>query len=183
MSGDANDASNRSGDGATGDLEPGLGEPVMPADAPAALCGSGYQQMVPGAVLRTAWRTVTEADLCSFVNLFGFNEPLFMDARGPSDAGYAGRLVPGAFTYSIAEGLIMQTGLIHGTGMAFLGMTLDVHGPVFVGDHLCAVHRVDSVRPTSGGGRAVVGATVWVFNQDEKLVLTYLPKRMIRSAD
>ena len=32
-----------------------------------------------GATYRTLGRTVSEADICAFVNLCGFNEPLFMD--------------------------------------------------------------------------------------------------------
>ena len=47
---------------------------------------------------RTAARTVTESDLTAFVNLCGFNEPLFYDARHAAEGGYRGRLVPGAMS-------------------------------------------------------------------------------------
>ena len=57
-----------------------------------------------------------------------------MDPAGAQEAGYRGRLVPGALTFALAEGLLMQTNVIHGTGIAFLGTTMTVTAPVFVGD-------------------------------------------------
>src|SRR2546426_1090767 len=86
-----------------------------------------------GSTFRTGARTVTETDLVNFLTLFGFNEPLFWDARHGAEAGYTGRLVPGALTYCLAEGLVIQTGCLHDTGLAFLHMDLDVRRPVFVG--------------------------------------------------
>ena len=41
--------------------------------------GLTYEEHTVGAVYRTLGRTVSEADICAFVNLCGFNEPLFMD--------------------------------------------------------------------------------------------------------
>ena len=57
-----------------------------------------------GTRFRTASRTVTETDLVSFLNLAGFTEPLFLDARHAAEASFApgGRLVPGALTFCIA---------------------------------------------------------------------------------
>src|SRR5690606_40939220 len=51
----------------------------------------------------------------TFVNWGGYNEPLFREASGAQEAGYAGRLIPGAMVYALAEGLIMQTNVLHGT--------------------------------------------------------------------
>src|SRR4051794_19755672 len=79
--------------------------------------GQTWEQMTVGRKSRTAARTVTETDLVNFLTLFGFNEPLFWDARHASTAGYSGRLVPGALTYCMAEGLLLQTHALHGTGL------------------------------------------------------------------
>lgn len=92
-----------------------------------------------------------ETDLVNFIALFGFNEPLFWDARHAATAGITGRLVPGALTDCIAEGLVLQTHVPHGTGLAFMGMQLDVKRPVFVGDTLYAVVEVTESRPASAG--------------------------------
>lgn len=152
-------------------------------DAEPLVQGTTYEDMVVGSRFRTAFRTVTETDLVNFVTLFGFNEPLFWDARHAASAGYSGRLVPGALTYCMAEGLVLQTHVLHGTGLAFMGMRLDVKKPVFVGDTICAVVEVTESRPASSGGRGVVTTRVDVYNQRDDLVLVYEPVRLIRGRD
>ena len=100
---------------------------------PTLVHGQTFEEMVVGSRFRTASRTITETDLVTFVTLTGMNEPLFLDEAGSRDAGYAGRLVPGALVFSYAEGLVMQTGVIHGTGMAFLRADVSVQAPVSSG--------------------------------------------------
>ena len=146
---------------------------------PALMHGRTYQQNVVGDTFRTAARTITEADVVTFVTLAGLNEPLFMDESGSKAAGYTGRLVPGTLTFTYAEGLVMQSGVIHGTGMAFLGSTMDVKAPVFVGDTITVVVEVLESRPTSKGDRGVVTTRNTVVKGDGTVVLVYEPKRMI----
>ena len=89
-----------------------------------AMIGEGltYEQHAIGATYRTLNRTVSETDIVSFVNLCGFTEPLFMDMEYIArESIFKRRAAPGALTFALSEGLIMQTGLIHGTGMAYLG--------------------------------------------------------------
>ncbi|HMC40096.1 MAG TPA: MaoC family dehydratase N-terminal domain-containing protein [Acidimicrobiales bacterium] len=153
------------------------------SDAPPLIHGSTYEEMVVGSRFRTADRTVTETDLVNFITLFGFNEPLFWDARHAASAGYQGRLCPGALTYCMAEGLVIQTHVLHGTGLAFMGMQLDVKKPVLVGDTIHAVVEVTESRPASSGARGVVTTRVTVYNQRDEEVLEYVPVRLIRGRD
>ena len=152
-------------------------------DAEPLVRGNTYEEMVVGSRFRTAARTVTETDLVNFITLFGFNEPLFWDARHAASAGYRGRLVPGALTYCMAEGLLLQTHVLHGTGLAFMGMQLDVKKPLIVGDTIYAVVEVTECRPASKGSRGVVTTTVSVYNQRDEEVLVYVPVRLIRGRD
>jgi acyl dehydratase len=145
--------------------------------------GQTWEEMKVGKAFRTASRTVTETDLVNFVTLFGFNEPLFWDAGHAAQAGYSGRLVPGALTYCMAEGLVIQSHVLHGTGLAFLGMQLDVKKPVFVGDTIHAIVEVTEARAASSGNRGVVTARVSVRNQDDEEVLVYIPVRLIRGGE
>jgi acyl dehydratase len=145
--------------------------------------GQTWEEMKVGQAFRTASRTVTETDLINFVTLFGFNEPLFWDAGHAASAGYSGRLVPGALTYCMAEGLVIQSHVLHGTGLAFLGMQLDVKKPVFVGNTIHAIVEVTEARAASSGNRGVVTARVSVRNQDDEEVLVFVPVRLIRGAD
>jgi acyl dehydratase len=153
------------------------------SDAEPLAQGRTWEEMEVGSAFRTAARTVTETDLINFVTLFGFNEPLFWDARHALSAGYSGRLVPGALTYCMAEGLVLQTHVLHGTGLAFLGMHLDVKKPVFVGDTVHAVVEVTEARKASSGERGLVTTRVSVRNQDDKEVLVYTPLRLIRGRE
>jgi acyl dehydratase len=137
--------------------------------------------MTVGSSFASATRTVTENDLATFVGM-GFTEPLFMDATGAAAAGYRGRLVPGALTFSLAEGLVMLTNVIHGTGMAFLGTTITVMAPVFVGDTLEVCWTVTSARQASSGRRGVVTTKNLVRNQHGQVVLEYEPVRLIAAA-
>lgn len=155
----------------------------MRPDAEPIVKGLTYEEMIVGERFRTAARTITETELVSFITLFGFNEPLFWDARHAATVGYPGRLVPGALTYCIAEGLLLQTHVLHGTGLAFVAMQLDVKRPVFVGDTLYAVCEVLESRAASTGDRGVVTSRVSVHNQDDEEVLVYTPIRLIRGRD
>lgn len=145
--------------------------------------GRTWEEMEVGSSFRTAHRTITETDLVNFITQFGFNEPLFWDARHAASAGYRGRLCPGAMTYCIAEGLVIQTHVLHGTGLAFMSMQLDVKAPVYVGDTLHALVEVLESRKASTGERGVVKSRVSVRNQDDVEVLVFEPVRLIRGKD
>jgi len=155
----------------------------IPSEVPPLVVGQTWEEMTVGSAFRTAARTITETDLINFVTLVGFNEPLFWDARHGATAGYSGRLVPGALTYCLAEGLTIQSHVLHGTGLAFMHMELDVRGPVFVGDTLECVVEVTESRPSSKAGRGVVASRNTVYNQRGELVLVYTPVRLIRGRD
>jgi acyl dehydratase len=145
--------------------------------------GQTWEEMAAGSRFRTGARTVTESDLVNFVGVVGVTEPLFLDARHAADGGYRGRLVPGMLTYSFAEGLVLQTNVLHGTGLAFLSMELRVVRPVYVGDTVHVVVEVTAARAASSGGRGVVTTRNTVVNQDGEVVLVYTPVRLIRGRD
>lgn len=145
--------------------------------------GKTWEEMTPGSAFRTAKRTVTESDLIQFITWGGFNEPLFYDASHAGAGGYTGRLIPGAMIYCIAEGLILQTNVLSGTGLAFMHMELSVKRPVYVGDTLHAIVQTTEARPSSKPGRGVVTAHVSVRNQRDDEVLVFTPVRLIRGRD
>jgi acyl dehydratase len=145
--------------------------------------GLTWEQTPAGFSYRTAARTVTEADLASFVNLAGFNEPLFYDARHGAAAGYTGRLVPGALVYVLAEGLIQQSLALHGTGVAFMHMELTLSAPTYVGDTLYVVVETLESRATRRPGRGAVTTRCSVINQNDVTVAVFTPVRLIRGAD
>ena len=149
-------------------------------DAPQLIHGRTWQEMPVGFRFRTSARTVTESDLINFVTLVGVNEPLFMDERFGPAHGYTGKLVPGMMTFAYAEGLVIQGGSIHGTGLAFMHTELDIKRPVYVGDTIAVLVEVTESRAASTGERGVVTTRNTVFNQRDEVVMVYTPVRLTK---
>lgn len=141
--------------------------------------GQGYvwQDLQIGQRLRTFARTVTETDLVNFIGVTGMLEAIFIE-DGYEGAAMAGRPVPGALTYALIEGFILQT-MIQGTGLAMLELHQKILAPVLVGDTIEAQIEVTGIRPTSKSGRAVVDSRIDVFNQRGVLVMTYTATRLL----
>ena len=117
----------------------------------------------------------------NFTTSFGFFEPLFMDqAYVELQTPYGRRIVPGALTFSVAEGLAILTGILHGTGMAFLGVEMKILSPVFIGDTIAVEIEVVDKRDTKKPDRGIVTFFHRVRNQDDTVVMEYTVKRMLR---
>jgi acyl dehydratase len=143
--------------------------------------GLTYEAHTVGAKYQTHGRTVSETDIVTFVNLCGFTEPLFMDMEYLArESMFARRAAPGALTFALSEGLIIQTGIIHGTGMAYLGGEMRVVAPVLEGDTIRVEVEVTAKRETKKSDRGIVTYTHRVTNQRGELVLEAKLSRMIR---
>jgi len=145
--------------------------------------GLTFEQHEIGATFKTLSRTVSETDIVTFVNLYGFIEPLFVDMEYVArESMFKRRAAPGALTFALSEGLIMQTGLIHGTGMAYLGGELRLTAPVLEGDTLTVEVEVTDKRETKKTDRGIVTYRHRVLNQRGEQVLEAQVQRMIRRA-
>ena len=139
--------------------------------------------MTPGFTFRTDARTITETDLINFVTLVGVFEPLFFDEKFGRDHGYKGRLCPGMMTFAYAEGLVIRSGSIHSTGLAFVHTELDIKAPVYVGDTITVVVEVTEQRQTSTGNRGMITTCNTVYNQHGDAVMIYSPKRLTKGRE
>jgi len=142
--------------------------------------GMHWQDFHVGDRFRTLARSITEVEIAAFCSVTAMNEALFNDLEYIRDhSALGGRAAPGALVYAIAEGLVIAASLQR-TGMAFLGMTLDVHAPTLAGDTLHVDVEVSEARAASKGNRGLVRTTNRVINQHGTCVLTYTPLRMVR---
>ena len=148
-------------------------------DRTAPRLGQGFvwQDLQIGQRFRTFRRTVTETDLVQFIGVTGMLEAIFIE-EGYEGAAMPGRAVPGALTYALIEGFILQT-MIQGTGLAMLELHQKILAPVVVGDTIEAMVEVTDIRPTSRSGRAVVTSRIDVFNQNAVQVMTYTATRLL----
>lgn len=140
-----------------------------------------FEEYEVGAEFETKARTITEADIVNFVNLFGFHEPLFMDMEFvKNNSLFEGRISPGSFTFALAEGLTVQSGMAKG-GMALLGIeNMNIPAPLRCGDTVRVKVRILGKRETSKPDRGVVTSLTQVLNQADTVLLEYTVKRMIR---
>ena len=139
--------------------------------------GFVWQDLQVGQQLRTFRRTVTETELVNFINTTGMLEAIFIE-DGYDGGAIRGRPVPGALTYTLIEGFILQS-MIQGTGLAMLELHQKILGPVVVGDTIEALVEVTGIKPTSKGGRAVVTSRIEVYNQRQEQVMVYTAVRLL----
>lgn len=142
------------------------------------LLGHGYywQDLALDQEFITFGRTLTETDLMNFVTLTGMTEVIFTDLS--HKGAMEGRVVPGALSYTLIEGLLVQ-GMIQATGMALLEIHKKILAPVRVGDTIHGHVRITNIRPTSKHGRAVITSEVSIINQHDVTVMTYEAKRLL----
>ncbi len=57
-------------------------------------------------------------------------------------------MAPGVLTFALAEGLTLQTGILHGTGLALLSYDVRVLAPVLAGDTIAVEIEVLDRRET-----------------------------------
>jgi acyl dehydratase len=143
--------------------------------------GLFFDEYKIGATYTTLGRTVSETDIVNFVNLGGFTEPLFMDMEYVAKESVFGRrAAPGIMTFALSEGLVMQTGLIHGTGMAWLGGEVKVTAPVLEGDTIRVEIEIADKRETKKPDRGIVTYKHRVLNQRGETVMELTLQRMIK---
>lgn len=143
--------------------------------------GFYYEDLPVGTKFKTVGRTITEPDIVNFINTIGMTEVLFtnMDFLY-NEAGFKGRLAPGSLVFCFMEGLLAQASM-QGTGLAFLGMALEIKGPTYAGDTLHVECEVTEARLSkSRPGRGIVRTTNLVLNQRGEVVMRYTPERMIK---
>jgi acyl dehydratase len=75
---------------------------------------------------------------------------------------------------------IILSGILHGTGMAFLSVDLKIPNPVHIGDTLTVAIEVIDRRETKKPDRGIVTFRHRLSNQEGSEVVVYTVKRMIR---
>ena len=90
------------------------------------------------------------------------------------------RVAPGVLTFGLAEGLTLQTGILHGTGLALLSYDVRVLAPVLAGDTISVEIEVVDRRETRKPDRGVVTFRHRIANQRGEPVMEATIARMIK---
>ncbi|RMF84289.1 MAG: acyl dehydratase [Nitrospinota bacterium] len=144
--------------------------------------GKFFEDFTVGEKISTLSRTVTETDIVNFVCLVGITEELFTSIEYIRNRSlFKDRIAPGTLIFALAEGLTMQTGILHDTGLAFLGLKdLRIPAPVYKDDTIRVEIEVVEKRETRKPDRGVVTFVHRVQNQRGEVVMEYTITRMMR---
>ncbi|HFE66402.1 MAG TPA: dehydratase, partial [Chloroflexi bacterium] len=96
--------------------------------------GLYFEDFAVGQEMETAGRTITEADIVTFAGLSGDFNLIHTNAEYAADFIFGKRVAHGLLVQSIATGLMVQSGVIDGTVLAFRELTAKFSLPVFIGE-------------------------------------------------
>jgi len=134
------------------------------------MAGLYFEEFSVGQKLGTVGRTVSEGDIYNFAGLTGDFNQIHTNAAFASKTQFGQRIAHGLLGLSISTGLIMQTGFLEGTVLAFREITeWKFVKPFFIGDTITAELTITETKalPRIGGG-AIIAAIV-VKNQNNEI--------------
>ncbi len=134
--------------------------------------GLYFEEFSVGQKITSVGRTVTEGDIMSFAGLTGDYNQIHTDAHFAAGTQFGQRIAHGLLGLSIAVGLLMRTGVLEGTVLAFREIVeWKFIKPVFIGDtiHVEMEARELKAMPRVGGGLAHVALDV--KNQNDETLM------------
>lgn len=141
-----------------------------------------FEDYKEGMVLETGHRTVLDYDISAFVNLCAFHGPMFMDMEYVTQSKYySGRLSPGLLALSLAEGLIIDSGMLKDRGLALMELSPKFLKPTLAGDTIYTAVTVTDLYLTSRGDRGIVTTDNSVLATSGKEVIRYKAVRSIKT--
>lgn len=132
--------------------------------------GLYFEEFTVGQTVKTLGRTISEDAIFSFAGLTGDYNQIHTDAEFAGKTQFGQRIAHGLLGLSIATGLIMRTGFLEGTVIAFREIAdWKFVKPFFIGDTVHAVLTVSETKalPRIGGGSLL--AAVEVRNQKDEV--------------
>ena len=126
-------------------------------------------------------RTITEADIVNFAGLSGDFVELHMNEEYAKRGPFGRRIAHGALIFSISTGLMVQMSGNQEAIVAFYGVDkLRFVAPVFIGDTIHVSQRVTE-KALKNSERGVIALEMTVLNQDEKPVVVYTSRLMVKT--
>jgi acyl dehydratase len=132
--------------------------------------GRYFEDLEEGHCVRTAGRTITEADVVGFAALSGDYNQIHTDAEFSRTTPFGQRIAHGLLVLSVATGLLAQTGALEGTVLAFRQLEWKFVQPVFIGDTVHLVVEVGGRKALPRLGSGLVTLRASVHNQAGSMV-------------
>lgn len=125
--------------------------------------GLYFEEFIVGQRNTSAAHTVTEGDILSFAGLTGDANRIHVDENFARNTPYGQRIAHGLLGLSVAVGLLMKTGMLDDTVIAFREiLAWKFIKPVFIGDDIHAEMEIKELKsiPRIRGGQAMVAMQV-----------------------
>jgi acyl dehydratase len=132
--------------------------------------GLYFEEFKSGESLKTAGRTITETDVVNFAGMTGDNNQIHTNAVYAAADTFGQRVVHGLLVVAITTGLVVRTGLMEETVLAFRELEWKFSKPVYIGDTIHAVLEVRETKPLARLGGGSVKAKINVLNQENQVV-------------
>lgn len=129
-----------------------------------------YEDFELGQSWETPRRTISEADLVLFAAISGDHNPVHTDQEFAEQTVFGGRILHGIAALAYASGLESRLGLREDTGIAFLGLTCEMRGPVRIGDTIRVRQSIVAKRLVKDPARGIVIFHVDLLNQRDELI-------------
>ena len=135
------------------------------------MAGLYFEEFTVGQVVKTLSRTVSEDAIFSFAGLTGDYNQIHTDAEFAKSTQFGQRVAHGLLGLSSATGLIMRTGVLEGTVLAFREIQdWKFVKPIFIGDTIHALLTVSETKPLPRIGAGALIASVEVRNQTDEVL-------------
>ena len=134
--------------------------------------GLYFEEFSVGQKITSVARTVAESDILTFAGLTGDYNQIHTDAEFAKGTQFGGRVAHGLLGLSLAVGLLMRTGVLEGTVLAFREIVeWKFIKPVFIGDTLHVEMEAKKLKPMPRirGGQALVA--LYVKNQKNETLM------------
>ena len=121
--------------------------------------GLYFEEFEVGQKIVTVGRTIAESDIFTFAGFSGDYNQIHTDAEFAKDTPFGQRIAHGLLGLSIASGLVMRTGVLEGTVIAFREINnWKFINPMFIGDTIHVETEVIETKalPRIGGGSIVI---------------------------
>ncbi len=134
--------------------------------------GLYFEDFSVGQRLTSVGRTITESDIMLFAGLTGDYNQLHTDAEFAKTTQFGQRIAHGLLGLSIAVGLLMRTGVLEGTALAFREiLEWKFIKPVFIGDTLHVEMEARELKPMPRIGAGLAQVALEVKNQHNDTVM------------
>lgn len=133
--------------------------------------GLYFEEFEVGQVYETRSQAIEGQAIAEFARLTGDTNPLHTDRGFMQAAGHRDVIAHGLLIEGIAIGLIAELGIMEGTTIALAEVSARFLAPVYAGDEVRVVVRIESTRPSRKPDRGVVVRDAKIRNHHDEVVV------------